>query len=35
MTRLGREWQIQRLGPIEGILRMLPGVNAKMLKQVN
>ena len=27
--------QIQRLGPIEGILRMLPGVNAKMLKQVN
>ena len=27
--------QIQRLGPIEGVLRMLPGVNAKMLKQVN
>ncbi len=27
--------QIERLGPIEGILRMLPGVNAKMLKQVN
>ncbi|HVZ49926.1 MAG TPA: signal recognition particle protein [Gemmatimonadaceae bacterium] len=27
--------QIQRLGPIEGILRMLPGVNAKMLSQVN
>ena len=27
--------QIQRLGPIEGVLRMLPGVNARMLKQVN
>jgi signal recognition particle subunit SRP54 len=27
--------QIERLGPIEGILKMLPGVNAKMLKQVN
>ena len=27
--------QIERLGPIEGVLRMLPGVNAKMLKQVN
>lgn len=27
--------QIQRLGPIEGILKMLPGVNSKMLKQVN
>ncbi|MBM4193362.1 MAG: signal recognition particle protein [Gemmatimonadetes bacterium] len=27
--------QIQRLGPIEGILKMLPGVNAKMLSQVN
>lgn len=27
--------QIQRLGPIEGIIKMLPGVNAKMLKQVN
>lgn len=27
--------QIQRLGPLEGILKMLPGVNAKMLKQVN
>jgi signal recognition particle subunit SRP54 len=27
--------QIQRLGPLEGVLRMLPGVNAKLLKQVN
>ncbi len=27
--------QIQRLGPMEGILKMLPGVNSKMLKQVN
>jgi signal recognition particle subunit SRP54 len=27
--------QMQRLGPIEGILKMLPGVNAKMLKQAN
>jgi signal recognition particle subunit SRP54 len=26
--------QIERLGPLEGILKMLPGVNAKMLKQV-
>ncbi|MFL5578222.1 MAG: signal recognition particle protein [Gemmatimonadaceae bacterium] len=25
--------QIQKLGPLEGILRMLPGVNAKMLSQ--
>ena len=25
--------QIQKLGPLEGILGMLPGVNAKMLKQ--
>ncbi len=25
--------QIQKLGPLEGVLRMLPGVNAKMLKQ--
>ncbi|HXY29715.1 MAG TPA: signal recognition particle protein [Gemmatimonadaceae bacterium] len=25
--------QIQRLGPVEGILKMLPGVNAKLLKQ--
>jgi signal recognition particle subunit SRP54 len=27
--------QMQRLGPLEGILKMLPGVNAKMLKQAN
>jgi signal recognition particle subunit SRP54 len=27
--------QVQRLGPIEGLLGMLPGVNAKMLKQAN
>jgi signal recognition particle subunit SRP54 len=27
--------QMQRLGPIEGILKMLPGVNAKMLRQAN
>ncbi|MBM3908082.1 MAG: signal recognition particle protein [Gemmatimonadetes bacterium] len=27
--------QIQKLGPMEGILKLLPGVNAKMLKQVN
>src|SRR6478735_916537 len=27
--------QIERLGPIEGILKMLPGVNAKILKQAN
>lgn len=26
--------QLQRLGPMEGLLKMLPGVNAKMLKQV-
>ncbi|MDA1081566.1 MAG: signal recognition particle protein [Gemmatimonadetes bacterium] len=32
---LGALKQIERMGPIEGILRMLPGVNAKMLKQVN
>jgi signal recognition particle subunit SRP54 len=25
--------QIEKLGPLEGILKMLPGVNAKMLKQ--
>ncbi|HEX6533046.1 MAG TPA: signal recognition particle protein [Gemmatimonadaceae bacterium] len=25
--------QIQKLGPLEGLLKMLPGVNAKMLKQ--
>src|ERR1700694_4345718 len=27
--------QIQKLGPLEGLLKMLPGVNAKMLKQAN
>jgi len=27
--------QVQKLGPIEGILKMLPGVNSKMLKQAN
>jgi signal recognition particle subunit SRP54 len=27
--------QMQRLGPIEGILKMLPGVNAKMLRQAS
>jgi signal recognition particle subunit SRP54 len=27
--------QMQKLGPIEGILKMLPGVNSKMLKQAN
>jgi signal recognition particle subunit SRP54 len=26
--------QLQRLGPIEGLLRMMPGVNAKMLRQI-
>jgi signal recognition particle subunit SRP54 len=26
--------QIERLGPLEGLLKMMPGVNAKMLKQV-
>ena len=26
--------QMQKLGPLEGLLKMLPGVNAKMLKQV-
>ena len=25
--------QIERMGPLEGVLKMLPGVNAKMLKQ--
>jgi signal recognition particle subunit SRP54 len=25
--------QIQKLGPLEGVLKMLPGVNSKMLKQ--
>jgi signal recognition particle subunit SRP54 len=27
--------QIQKLGPLEGLLKMLPGVNTKMLKQAN
>jgi signal recognition particle subunit SRP54 len=27
--------QMQKLGPIEGILKMLPGVNSKMLKNAN
>jgi signal recognition particle subunit SRP54 len=27
--------QVQRLGPLEGLIGMLPGVNAKMLKQAN
>jgi signal recognition particle subunit SRP54 len=27
--------QMQKLGPIEGIQKMLPGVNSKMLKQAN
>lgn len=31
---LGAMKQIERLGPLEGLLKMLPGVNAKMLKQV-
>jgi signal recognition particle subunit SRP54 len=26
--------QIERLGPLEGLLKMLPGVNTKMLKQM-
>jgi signal recognition particle subunit SRP54 len=26
--------QIEKLGPLEGVLKLLPGVNAKMLKQV-
>ena len=26
--------QIEKLGPLEGVLKMLPGVNSKMLKQV-
>ena len=26
--------QMQKLGPLEGVLKMLPGVNTKMLKQV-
>ena len=27
--------QMQKLGPLEGVLKMLPGVNAKMLRQTN
>jgi signal recognition particle subunit SRP54 len=27
--------QIQKLGPLEGVLKMLPGVNTKMLKHAN
>ncbi len=27
--------QMQKLGPLEGVLRMLPGVNSKLLKQAN
>jgi signal recognition particle subunit SRP54 len=27
--------QMQRLGPLEGLLKLLPGVNAKMLKQAS
>ncbi|HVE78415.1 MAG TPA: signal recognition particle protein [Gemmatimonadaceae bacterium] len=30
---LGAMRQIEKLGPLEGLLRMVPGVNAKMLKQ--
>jgi signal recognition particle subunit SRP54 len=26
--------QLERLGPLEGLLKMMPGVNAKMLKQI-
>jgi signal recognition particle subunit SRP54 len=26
--------QIERLGPLDGLLKMMPGVNSKMLKQV-
>jgi signal recognition particle subunit SRP54 len=32
---LGAMRQIQKLGPMEGLLKMLPGVNSKMLKQAN
>ncbi|MHB1223089.1 MAG: signal recognition particle protein [Gemmatimonadaceae bacterium] len=32
---LGAMRQIQKLGPLEGVLKMLPGVNSKMLKQAN
>jgi signal recognition particle subunit SRP54 len=32
---LGAMKQIQKLGPLEGVLKMLPGVNTKLLKQAN
>jgi signal recognition particle subunit SRP54 len=32
---LGAMKQMQRLGPLEGLLKLLPGVNAKMLRQAN
>jgi signal recognition particle subunit SRP54 len=32
---LGAMKQMQRLGPLEGVLKMLPGVNSKMLKQAS
>jgi signal recognition particle subunit SRP54 len=32
---LGAMKQIEKLGPIEGVLKMLPGVNTKLLKQAN
>ena len=31
---LGAMRQIEKLGPLEGVLKLLPGVNSKMLKQV-
>jgi signal recognition particle subunit SRP54 len=31
---LGAMKQIEKLGPLEGLLKMMPGVNTKMLKQV-
>jgi signal recognition particle subunit SRP54 len=32
---LGAMRQMQKLGPLEGILKMLPGMNAKLLRQAN
>jgi signal recognition particle subunit SRP54 len=32
---LGVMKQMQKMGPLEGLLKMVPGVNAKMLKQAN
>ena len=32
---LGAMKQMQRLGPLDGVLKMLPGVNSKMLKQAS